>query len=478
MPEVNLKRGAGLSGSAEARIRRRRIIDLIFLLPLFVLYQLLILILIFVAVPAFLLRSRGRAHLGERLGVPSRTNLPVIVVHGASLGEVSGLEPLIAKMKPNIESQGKALLITATSDTGRQKGVQICGWARLLPFDSLLLHRLAFGGLKIEMVFISEKDLWPGFLVYLQLRKVPCFLVNARKPRRRARCWTSLQRRLNAYSLGSFERIFTATEDDSQYFSELGIEKDRLTVAGNTKYDRGVLGSAEQERLARGERANCQPLGRVTEEPVLVLGSLRPGEEEIWFGELASACSKWSIKLRTIVAPRYLDRVEYFLNQLEVANLSAITLSELVAEQPAATLEGLLTSWVHRSDDRILVIDRLGLLERLYSVATLAFIGGSLVDAGGHNPLEAAQWGVPVAMGPYVENVTEVCGELMAAGALFRINDRGDICRLLSLLACDTGENRQLLRESGAAARRVAASFTGAVNKIISALEDDAAFST
>jgi len=387
--------------------------------------------------PLFVLHKRGRLRLGERFGSWSLNVPEVVWFHGASLGEMNGLLPLMRRWK--MQFPEIPILATATSTTGLERASTVADYIRLVPFDSGPFIRRAIGAVKVRAFVFGETEIWPGLLGELEERGVPLLMVNARigeASLRRYRRWGSLFKPM----FSALRCVCANSEVDRARLLELGVRDDRCFTLGNAKYDLEAASPSEGERDEL--RARITP----RDVPVIVLGSLRPGEEEWWFPVLREFREA---SLSVVVAPRHPEKFTWFGEMLEKAGLSFRRWSAPASPVPDAGLD-------------IVLLDALGELRRVYAVADLAFVGGSLVDWGGHNPLEPALLGVPVATGPHMSSVNDVVAAFDAVGCRVVLNDRSSIERLVRRVL----ERDSKLGEMGELSRSVANRFTGAADGV------------
>jgi len=291
------------------------------------------------------------------------------------------------------------------------------------------------------LLILAETEFWPNLLNGCFRRGIPVVVVNARIS---DRSWPRYQmlRRLWAPILKRLSRVLAQTETDAERLRALGCRPEAVSVAGNLKFDVRVAQEAEVTRRLRP-----------AEVRYVVAGSTLEGEEsallEAWRGLLAV-----DPQLAMVLAPRHPER------------FGAV----------AALLDRSGIPWVRRSGwqtdppdrDRplrpgaILLLDTIGELASVYSIAAVAFVGGSLVAAGGHNPLEPAQFGVPMVMGPNFANFRGITEDLLAHDAL-RIASREELQSVLGGLLKDPGEAGAM----GARARRVFEQQAGATDRCV-----------
>jgi 3-deoxy-D-manno-octulosonic-acid transferase len=233
-------------------------------------------------------------------------------------------------------------------------------------------------------------------------------------------------------------------------YVELGVRPEVIHVTGHTKYDSEprVDGDESIEDL-RHSFFGAQ-LGA---EPIITLGSLRPGEEEAWLVPLRElrAVEK---TFKVILAPRHMEKVEYFAGKLERSGLSWVRWSE----RGQGKVAGLT----------VVLLDVMGKLEEAYAISNLAFIGGTLVDIGGHNPLEAAMYGVPVVVGPYTSVIHDVIEDLREANGYMQVHDARGVASVLSRVV----EGDTSLQQVGERGQSVWRKHRGAAGRVLSVIAD------
>lgn len=394
----------------------------------------------FLFLPKLLSSKRGRSRISERFGsweVPAGT---YTWFHGASMGEVRGLIPLMKRCKS--ERPDERLLLTATSVTGLDAGAQFADAAALLPFDSPFWIKRALKGLEIRQMVIAETELWPSVISMLARKGVPLGMVNARISKYsypRYRRFRFFFEKL----LSRFTVILCSDSISASRFLEVGAPKERVEVAGNTKYDfsPSVKSEEEKEKLRRALFTDSSP--------VFVAGSLRPSEEDVIFPALASLLNQGG-SFNVIVAPRHQEKFDFFAERLTAYNLPFRRWSEK-------------ESW--RAEEwkkPFLLLDTFGLLEKCYSFASLAFIGASLVDIGGHNPLEASAYGTPVMMGPHTGNVEEVCESMRMNDALYTVETDKDVEHVVAKMLSDP----DALKDAGIRGKSIWVTHQGTVERV------------
>lgn len=385
--------------------------------------------------------------LQDRLGLWGLSLSNCAWFHGASMGEVSALLPVIRKYRQRHPSI--PVLLTATSPTGLARASGEVDHARLLPFDSPLWHRLALRRINPQFFAACEVELWPQLSRILQRRNVRQYLINARMTNRSAqrfRRWHALY----SHVFGNLEKVFSAGTSTSEELINLGVPKHRIIDAGNTKFD--VQEAAVPPEQAAELKAALVPNARFC----VVLGSLRPGEEQVWFPAITRSIQD-DLRITFIVAPRHQEKFSYFKARLVQHKIPFRSWSEPDNDFRED----------HARNRPVLLLDTLGLLNKVYSFCNLAFVGGTLLDGyGGHNPLEPAVYGVCVALGPYGSNISELVEMLRDEKAYLPVANQEEAFGVLKMVHARDAE----LHATGRRGREVWNKLKGVSSAIVDAL--------
>lgn len=362
----------------------------------------------------FLFHSRGKVRLYERFGFWSPITTPVIWLHGASVGEVNGLLQLIPGLRSNYPDF--KILLTATSATGLTRAQGAVDYDRLIPFDAYPWIWLATRNLSVKQFIFSETEIWPGMLAYLQKKNVPCFMVNATITDFTYKKYLFISWLLRPV-LRALQGVAAANQLSKERLETLGVPCSKIESTGNSKYDSTPTPIDPQEVAASKQRL----LG--TSKPVIVLGSIRPGEEKFWYPVLQTT----SESILWIIAPRHAEKFDYFAGGLQSLRIPFTRWSALSAG-------GVV-------DTSVLLLDAMGFLGQMYAIADIAFIGGTLIPGiGGHNPLEAAGYGTPVILGSYYRNVSAIVDEMRDSDGCFCVSSVHDIQGLVDRILSNDPE--------------------------------------
>ena len=382
-----------------------------------VLLPLLILILPFYLISKPEKRNAILKRLGIGLRQPIKSNKPTVWIHALSVGEVTSAFTLVKSLHL---ARGSSISITfsTTTESGYQLAEKLldpyCDQIIPYPIDIYPLVRFFQEKFNPAIFILIETDFWPNFLHRLAHNGVPLLLFNGRISNR------SMQRYLRFSFFfrplfDTFNLLCMQTASDARNMQQLGIDKDKIKVLGNLKFSDEGDGGAEQD--------NAEPLFP-RDKFLLFGGSTHAGEEELLIDAVANLREK-SIPVHLVLAPRDIRRCA------EVAELAAERgiKSAYFSEGPAPVSEMTL-------------IDTIGDLAKLYHYADVAFIGGSLVQEGGHNPLEAARFGCPILFGPHMDDFSEIGEELVTVGGAVVVKDFKSLSSNLRVLLSDDEARR------------------------------------
>jgi 3-deoxy-D-manno-octulosonic-acid transferase len=415
-------------------------------------YSCALALLLVLGAPWWLFRMAGsgkyREGLSERLGVVPRRirqgvdGQRVVWVHAVSVGEVLAASRLIEELGARLsaDSQGGSawrVMISTTTRTGQDLARKRFGVERVFyfPLDFGWAVRAWLRALRPRLLVLLETEFWPRMLVECRRQRIPVAVVNARIsdrswPRYRRLAW--VWQRL----LSGMAAVLAQSELDAERLRALGA--DHVRVTGNLKYD---VRAPESATIVALLRDHISPAARV-----LVCGSTLAGEEELLLDALPP-------DVVTVLAPRHPERFAEVAEILRRRGARWVRRSEWV--QAPAKIE----------PDTVALLDSIGELASVYSLANAAFVGGSLVPRGGHNPLEAAQFAVPVVMGPSYENFRGIVEKLREHDAI-RIVELPELKNALTKMLSFSEDSRAV----GARAREVFESEAGATERVVQSL--------
>jgi 3-deoxy-D-manno-octulosonic-acid transferase len=389
--------------------------------------------------------------VGQRLGyLPVSFNLDgeeSIWVHAVSVGEVLAARPLLAELKaryPHLR-----LFLSTTTIAGQQlarRNVVNVDGVFYFPFDWAFSVRRTLDVVRPRLFVMIETEIWPNLLRECRRRGISTVLVNGRISSRsypRYRLVRPFFRRV----LDDVDRLCVQGEEAARRLVQLGADPARLTVTGSLKFDALDLAPTAghgRERVLRYFRIPPQ-------RPVLVAGSTSKGEEEAViaaFNQLRTGGSNALL----VIAARHPERFDEVERLCRAEGLSTVRRTELAID----------------AEPRVdaVVVDTIGELAEIYRIATVVFVGGSLVRAGGHNILEPAKFGKPVVVGPHMENFAEIAEAFLEQSAAVQVRSERELAETIVSLMGDPVRRARL----GAAARALVEANRGAKDKTLAAI--------
>jgi 3-deoxy-D-manno-octulosonic-acid transferase len=414
------------------------------------LYNVLLFAAALFAVPFYgmkmLLTGKYRKSLGPKFGrvrqviPPLMQGEPRIWVHAVSVGEVTAAAPIVAALRDRFP--GACIVLSTSTETGQEMARKLVTAATVhiyYPLDIPCVVRKVLDLVRPDLFIPVETELWPNFIRICRERGVRIVMANGRiSPRsfRRYRATRFFWKNI----LAALDAAGVISEIDAGRLAEIGMPASRIHVLGNAKYD-GLAArvSLELEREIAGR------LGIEAGQGVLVAGSTHDGEETVVL-EVYRRLLELRPDFKLILIPRHIERGEAVHELIRQAGFSdCIRMSEIDAGR-------------RRVAERVVLVDVIGELFKVYSLATIVFCGGSLVPKGGQNILEAAAWGKVVLHGPSMEDFCDERTLLEEAGAGITLREGEELYTAIRGLLDDP----ELLRRKGEAGRKAVAANRGA----------------
>ncbi|NUF50426.1 lipid IV(A) 3-deoxy-D-manno-octulosonic acid transferase [Gilliamella sp. ESL0250] len=318
-----------------------------------------------------------------------------ILLHAVSVGETIAAIPLIKALQqqyPNLP-----ITVTTMTPTGSERVKSLLGdnvHHVYLPYDLPCAINRFLKTVQPKLVIIMETELWPNFICQCYKRNIPLVLANARLSERSANRYRKLGRAIS-HLLSKISAIAAQNKQDGERFVSLGLPSDHLAITGSIKFDIDL--TAQQQQKIAMLKQQWQ-LNR----PVFIAASTHSGEDEIIlsaFERLLKTCPD----LLLIVVPRHPERFKTVEKLINDRGLNYINRS---------------SNQVPTKQTRVILGDTMGELIELYGIANIAFVGGSLVKHGGHNPLEPALHHIPIISGEHFFNFKVICEQLISANGM------------------------------------------------------------
>ncbi|MGP1958864.1 MAG: lipid IV(A) 3-deoxy-D-manno-octulosonic acid transferase [Arsenophonus sp. NC-CH8-MAG3] len=414
------------------------------------LYQILIYLIQPIIWLGLLWRSRKsplyRKRWCERYGFCNGKIIPGgIVLHAVSVGETLAVVPLIRALRhqyPTIP-----ITVTTMTPTGSERVLSEFGddvQHVYLPYDLARSVRRFLNHADPKLTIILETELWPNLIFQLKRRKIPLVIANARLSERSASRYQKLGYFIKKL-LRNITLVAAQNQEDGERFITLGLPRKKLNITGSLKFDISIT----PELIAKVVTLRQQWV--IPHRLVWIAASTHEGEESIILQAHAKLVKEFS-NLLLILVPRHPERFIQAKTLTKKAKLRYICRSK---------------NQVPNADTQVIIGDTMGELMVLYGIAHIAFVGGSLVKKGGHNPLEAAAHALPVLMGPYIFNFKDICSKLKQLDGLITVKDSESLTLTVSNLLKD----KDFRLYHGRKAAEVLHENKGALQKLIKQLE-------
>ena len=414
------------------------------------------------------------SNLGERLGfsVPGVQGLPAdrpgaIWLHAVSVGEALSGVALARRLKEAYPQ--RPLIVSTTTLTGyilAKERMPFADAVIFFPFDWVFSVKRVLDGVKPALVVILETEIWPNFLRETDKRAIPVIFLSGRISDRSFARWQKwfgsfgfFLRPLLASALQKPAAFLMQTEADAERIRSLGAPADRVKVSGNLKYDQEL---PDTTPLAEWLGEECKRRGRW---PLIVAGSVVATEEPlalIAFGVVQGDFPKALL----VLAPRKPERFTAAAEFIDESHRKFVRRSELSVAGTSAAASSSNGSSIP-DDATVLLLDSIGELASLYRIADGAFVGGSLVNSGGHNILEPAAFGKVPVFGPSMENFAAISSRFLEAGAAIQVESPEDAGVEWIHLLKDPAKMSRM----GTAARHLVESSRGALDRALSEIE-------
>lgn len=407
-------------------------------------------------IPIILLSEKRRKTFLQRLGVKRlsenilfKRDRP-IWIHALSVGEVLSSVPLVMKLKKHFKN--KRIVFSASTKTGFEIANKLfkknVDSIFFFPFDLLFSVKYITGKIDPAIVIIVESDIWPNFLFEMKKRHIPVVLINARLSNRSFKGYKRFSFIFNKLFL-FFAKICTQSIEDARRFMFLGIPSNMISITGNIKFDQPYDPVSEKEiEILKQSMHIYQPVKKN-----LMAGSTHKGEESILI-DAFSRIRKDFADTVLVVVPRNPKRARSVLKLCKSAGFLSILMKDFENIDKDEKFD-------------VIVVDVIGILRRLYAIADVAFVGGSLVDIGGHNPLEPSAFSKPIIFGQDMSAFAHISQMLVDSGGAVQVENAESLYERIAEILSDSDKARNM----GEKAFSVFNANKGAVEKTLKVIE-------
>jgi 3-deoxy-D-manno-octulosonic-acid transferase len=403
--------------------------------------------------------GRYRGGWGQRFGYVDRRDpwKRCVWLHAVSVGEVNAAQTLVAEMEKRLADF--EIVVSTTTDTGFARAQKLFGdrWSVFyFPFDLSWVVRRAFRRLNPAVCLLMELEVWPNFIFTARQRRVPVVVVNGRISDRSFARYSKV-RGFTRRFFGRIDLVLAQTQEYAHRFRELGCPADRVIVTSSLKYDTAQVADRVEGAEAMARKLN---LGGAR---LWVAGGTGDGEEQIILDVYKSLVQEERFhNLRLAVVPRKPERFNEVAQLIEQAGFPVVRYSLLKEGAPSTPAR----------DDAVILGDTMGDLRKFYSLATIVFVGRTLVPMGGSDMMEAAALGKCTLFGPHAFNFRQTVEALLEGRGAIQVADRDDLLANMSKCLADPEYARKIAeagrtvikRNQGATARTM-----DALDKLLSA---------
>jgi 3-deoxy-D-manno-octulosonic-acid transferase len=399
--------------------------------------------------PPILLKNKYQRSIRGKLGrLPADLAAeglarPRLWFHAVSVGEVVALNPLVEAMKALVPEA--AILVSTGTETGQDKARELIRHADgffYLPLDFPEFIGRVVERIRPDLFVLMETELWPNLVHSLKSAGATIALANGRIsdrsfPRYRRLRW------FFAPVLKEMDVLLMSSELDAQRIEEMGAPVDRIRVTGNTKFDAAPSGDSEDECVQLRDMLDLRG-----EAPIWVAGSTHPGEHEIVLDAYQRLLERFP-DLVLVLVPRHVDKTPSIVAAMESRGMAPPFLRTSAGQGES------------RNGRSVIIVDSTGELFQIYSLASVVFVGGSLVPRGGQNILEPAAWGKVVIFGPSMEDFRDARDILVKAGSAVEVSGTDDLVDAVAAVLADLPEasergargRAEMLKNAGSARR-------------------------
>ncbi|NLG44657.1 MAG: 3-deoxy-D-manno-octulosonic acid transferase [Phycisphaerae bacterium] len=379
---------------------------------------------------------------------PRPVSANCVWIHGVSLGEINATRTIIEELRRR--TPHTVVVVSSTTETGLARAREL--YPRLVvfqfPLDFTFAVREVLHRVRPSVIALMELELWPNLIDEATAYGVPILVVNGRVTERSVQRFRyPLAHRLSRHMCSLLTWVGAQDATYASRFIELGVRADRVEITGSVKYD-----AADTSDRIAGQEELADAMGIKTDEPLWVCGSTGPGEEEAIL-EAYQRLLKDHANLQLAIIPRKPERFDEVAQLIVRHGYACLRRSSGAPVMPEGVDE----------PRPVFLGDTMGELRKFYSLATVVFVGRTLVPMGGSDVMEVAGLAKPIIVGPHTENFAEPVNMLLAEGALRQISAPGALATVVSDLLRHPERREQM----GRAGREAILSRAGASRKVV-----------
>lgn len=333
-----------------------------------------------------------------------------ILIHMSSVGEFNLSRELIDRLI----LKGENVILSIMTDTGKAAAEKVYGNNEnvtifYFPLDDYVCLANLFKTYKIKKTVIIETEIWPN-LYSVASEKSEFYIINGRLTEKKMKSYLKIKGFIKKL-LNKAEKIMVQSEEDRKRYASLGLTDEKVKVYKNLKY------SIKYEKISEETEEKYIENNIQKDKKIIVCGSTRPGEEKIWLEVFKEINEEKEYQL--VLVPRHLDRIDEVINEIH----------QVFTEGENSKISYSLMSEDKKTD--ILVVDKMGVLRDFYQLADFVFVGGTLVDIGGHSILEPLYYGKKPIIGNYYQNIAEIVEDAKKMSFIKIVENKNEIVEYL-----------------------------------------------
>ena len=333
-----------------------------------------------------------------------------ILIHMSSVGEFNLSRELIDRLI----LKGENVILSIMTDTGKAATEKVYGNNEnvtifYFPLDDYVCLANLFKTYKIKKTVIIETEIWPN-LYSVASEKSEFYIINGRLTEKKMESYLKIKGFIKKL-LNKAEKIMVQSEEDRKRYVSLGLTDEKVKVYKNLKY------SIKYEKISKETEEKYIENNIQKDKKIIVCGSTRPGEEKIWLEVFKEINEEKEYQL--VLVPRHLDRIDEVINEIH----------QVFTEGENSKISYSLMSEDKKTD--ILVVDKMGVLRDFYQLADFVFVGGTLVDIGGHSILEPLYYGKKPIIGNYYQNIAEIVEDAKKMNFIEIVENKNEIVEYL-----------------------------------------------
>jgi 3-deoxy-D-manno-octulosonic-acid transferase len=402
-----------------------------------IIYNIAFIIFAIFYIPVFIFKKKKRQGMRMRLGLyPAKlikelSKKKNIWVHAVSIGEVMAVSPLISMLRK--EYPDYRLVITTVTESGNKVAKKLAQEGEIvlfLPFDITSAVKRVISYIRPHLMIIAETELWPNLIRSCAKNNISMVIVNGRISDKSFKRYSIIRFMLKPL-FKKIKLFLMQSEFDRDRIAYLGADSSKIKVTGSMKFDSALTIILSDDDKAKLRSA----LNLKASERLFIAGSTNPGEEEIILSAYKTLKREFD-NLKLLIAPRHIERTPEIERLISESDFTPVRFSQRTTDNGKRTTK------------HIFILDTIGQLKSLYSIADVVFVGGSLIKKGGQNILEPAIFAKPIIFGPHMFNFRDIAELFLKDGAAIMVEDADSIKRSVGAILKDDSLRNSLCQKS------------------------------